>query len=114
MVLSHPWVGYSTPSLSSEKQRSDLLKRGRATGGSFAGERSSSGWLLSPEVFAEVDTFNFAPRVTIPTLVLNGRRDSVVPVETSQEPMFRLLGTPKEHKRHIIYDEGGHPVKRKE
>jgi hypothetical protein len=54
----------------------------------------------------EVDQINFAPRVSIPTLMLNGRYDFGYPVETSQLPMFRLLGTPTEHKRHIIFESG--------
>jgi cephalosporin-C deacetylase-like acetyl esterase len=54
----------------------------------------------------EVDELNFAPRVKAPVLMLNGRFDFVSPPETSQEPMFRLLGTPEEHKRHVIYETG--------
>jgi len=55
----------------------------------------------------EVDVFNFAPRVTMPTLVLNGRDDFSFPLESSQRPLFETLGTPQEHKRHAIID-GGH------
>lgn len=54
----------------------------------------------------EVDQINFAPRTKIPTLMLNGRYDFFFPVEASQRPMFETLGTPKEHKRHILYDTG--------
>ena len=54
----------------------------------------------------EVDQINFTPRVKIPTLMLNGRFDFFCPVETSQLPMFRLLGTPKDQKRHVIYPTG--------
>lgn len=54
----------------------------------------------------EVDQVNFAPRVTIPTLMLNGRYDSTFPLETSQLPLLRALGTPAEHKRHVVYDTG--------
>ena len=54
----------------------------------------------------EVDQLNFAPRVKVPVLMLNGRFDFFFPVETSQEPMFRLLGTPKEHKRRVVYETG--------
>jgi eukaryotic-like serine/threonine-protein kinase len=54
----------------------------------------------------EVDQINYAPRITIPTLMLNGRYDSVFPLETSQLPMFQRLGTPPEHKRHVLYDAG--------
>jgi pimeloyl-ACP methyl ester carboxylesterase len=59
----------------------------------------------------EVDQINFAPRVTIPTLMLNGRYDFINPIESSQIPMYRLLGTPKEHKRHAVF-EGGHVIPR--
>jgi dienelactone hydrolase len=59
----------------------------------------------------EADQINFAPRVTTPVLMLNGRYDFFYPVETSQVPMFRLLGTPKEHKRHVIF-EAGHVIPR--
>jgi dienelactone hydrolase len=55
----------------------------------------------------EVDPINFAPHVTTPTLMLNGRDDFTFPVEQSQEPLFRLLGTPATDKRHGLYD-GGH------
>ncbi len=52
----------------------------------------------------EVDPLNFAPRVTIPVLMLNGRFDSVFPFDTSQEPMFRSLGTPAKDKRHVLFE----------
>jgi serine/threonine protein kinase/dienelactone hydrolase len=55
----------------------------------------------------ETDPINFAPRVTTPVLMLNGRDDFTFPVETSQEPMFRLLGTPDADKKRGLYD-GGH------
>jgi dienelactone hydrolase len=54
----------------------------------------------------EVDPFHFVSRVRIPVLMLNGRYDSFFPHETAQIPMFKLLGTPEEHKRHLIYDTG--------
>lgn len=55
----------------------------------------------------EVDPLNFAPRVTTPVLMLNGRDDFTFPVATSQEPLFRLLGTPAADKGRGLYD-GGH------
>jgi pimeloyl-ACP methyl ester carboxylesterase len=61
----------------------------------------------------EADFLNFAPRVTCPTLMLNGRYDSMQPVKTMQKPMFDLLGTPPENKRHVLYDTG-HFVPRNE
>ncbi len=39
--------------------------------------------------------------------------DFFYPVETSQVPMFRLLGAPNEHKRHVVY-ETGHNIPRNE
>jgi len=55
----------------------------------------------------EVDPVNFAPRVKTPLLMLNGRDDFTFPIETSQEPLFRLLGTPAADKVRGLYD-GGH------
>lgn len=69
------------------------------------------GGLYFQKALPEVDTLNFAPRVRIPTLMLNGRYDHWFPFETSQEPMFRLLGTPAAHKVQKIY-ETGHYVPR--
>jgi dienelactone hydrolase len=59
-----------------------------------------------PEV---VDLVNFVPRVTVPILMLNGRYDPILPLETSQLPLFHLLGTPPDDKRHILYDRGHEP-----
>jgi cephalosporin-C deacetylase-like acetyl esterase len=52
----------------------------------------------------EVDEINFAPRVKQPVLLLSGRYDFWDPVETSQNPMFRLLGAPAQDKRHVLYN----------
>jgi len=54
----------------------------------------------------EVDPFNFVSRIKIPVLMLNGQYDHYFPYETSQIPMFKLLGTPAEHKRHAVYEAG--------
>jgi dienelactone hydrolase len=64
-------------------------------------------WLL--EGPPEVDQINFAPRVKIPVLMLNGRFDYLIPYEISQLPMYHYFGTPKEHKQHVVFD-GGHGV----
>lgn len=58
------------------------------------------------KVLPEADPINFAPRNTAPALMINGRFDFIRPVETSQTPMFRLLGAPAEHKRHTLFDTG--------
>jgi hypothetical protein len=39
--------------------------------------------------------------------MMSGRYDFTYPVETSQVPLFRLLGTPEKDKRHVLF-EGGH------
>ncbi|HEX3274405.1 MAG TPA: SUMF1/EgtB/PvdO family nonheme iron enzyme [Gemmatimonadales bacterium] len=64
-----------------------------------------------PPVRPEVDPVNFLPRIHAPTLMINGRYDFYFPVETSQRPMFRLLGTPAADKRHVVED-GSHFVPR--
>ncbi|MBP7053903.1 MAG: SUMF1/EgtB/PvdO family nonheme iron enzyme [Phycisphaerae bacterium] len=55
------------------------------------------------------DPANFAPRVRIPILMLNGRDDAIFPLETAQKPLFDLLGTPTGHKQHLIFP-GGHSI----
>ncbi len=54
----------------------------------------------------EIDLLNYAPRVRIPTLMLNGRYDYETPFDTSQRPLFDLLGSPAEHKRHAVLEFG--------
>jgi len=50
----------------------------------------------------EIDPFNFLPRVRTPVLMLNGEYDIVAPLETSQKPMYRFLGTDPQHKKHYV------------
>ena len=38
--------------------------------------------------------------------MLNGRYDFETPFETAQRPLFDLLGTPAEHKRHAVFETG--------
>ena len=54
----------------------------------------------------EVDPVNFAPRVRMPVVMINGRYDFSSPLESSQRPLFRLLGTPEPDKRHVLFDSG--------
>ncbi len=60
----------------------------------------------------EADPVNYVPRVTLPALLIGGRYDFVFPVETSQRPLFDQLGTPAEHKRHVLYEMGHGPFPR--
>ena len=72
-----------------------------------------SGGLEFQKALPEADKINFVTRVKIPLLMLNGRYDHFFPVESSQIPLFRLLGTPERDKKHVIY-ESGHAVPRKD
>jgi formylglycine-generating enzyme required for sulfatase activity/dienelactone hydrolase len=65
------------------------------------------GGFFDGEPHPAADPFNFAPRVRVPVLMVNGEHDMNFPVEASQKPMFDLLGTPPEHKKHVLYP-GGH------
>jgi dienelactone hydrolase len=71
-----------------------------------------SGGLLNAQP-REVDSWNFAPRYHVPTLMVNGRQDFALPYETNQKPFFEAFGTPAADKRLVLY-EGGHrnPVTR--
>ena len=53
----------------------------------------------------EVDEVNYAPRVEIPILMLNGKYDFFFPYETSQVPFYELLGTPAEHKKLVVHED---------
>lgn len=71
------------------------------------------GGLNYEQTLPEVDTINFLPRIKQPVLMLNGRYDFYFPVDTNQEPFFRLLGSRKDQKKHLIYDTG-HNIPRNE
>jgi serine/threonine protein kinase/dienelactone hydrolase len=66
----------------------------------------SSGGLHFVRALPEADGTNFVTRVRIPVLMLNGRYDSLFPVESSQLAIFQRLGTPDKDKRHLIFDSG--------
>jgi hypothetical protein len=38
--------------------------------------------------------------------MLNGRHDFGIPYNEMQVPLFRLLGTPEPHKKHVVLDAG--------
>ena len=60
----------------------------------------------SQRAMPEADAINFAPRMRIPTLMLNGHFDFDWPEDTNQVPMFNLLGTSADQKRRVVYDTG--------
>ena len=69
------------------------------------------GGLPNVRFLPEVDPFNFVAHVRMPILMVNGEFDPIFPLETHQKPMFELLGTPSEHKRHY-YTPAAHRVPR--
>jgi eukaryotic-like serine/threonine-protein kinase len=70
---------------------------------------------LSPEPKPpEIDEINFAPRVRIPVLMLNGRYDLFYLAETNQMTLFHLLGAPVSQKRYMLFDIGHVPLQQLE
>ncbi len=61
----------------------------------------------------DADAINYLGRVKQPTLMLNGEFDFFFPAQTSQKPLFDLLGTPVAHKKRLTYP-NGHSVPRTE
>ena len=52
----------------------------------------------------EANAAHFLPRVTIPTLMINGRYDSSFNLDYEIKNMYLLLGTPTEDKRLVLFD----------
>jgi dienelactone hydrolase/predicted Ser/Thr protein kinase len=50
------------------------------------------------------DQSDFAPRLKVPVLMVNGRYDYDFPPNLSQDPLFRMLGTPEADKQHVLFD----------
>ena len=67
------------------------------------------GGLSRQESPPEADSFNFAPLVRQPTLMVNGRYDFFFPVDSTQVPLFKLLGSPPKDKRHLVLEAGHVP-----
>jgi formylglycine-generating enzyme required for sulfatase activity/dienelactone hydrolase len=65
------------------------------------------GGITSDDWPRSVDMAPFAERVTIPVLMINGSEDAIMPLKTSAEPMYELLGTDDQHKELKTYP-GGH------
>jgi DNA-binding winged helix-turn-helix (wHTH) protein/formylglycine-generating enzyme required for sulfatase activity/dienelactone hydrolase len=61
------------------------------------------GYFLEPAL-PGMDQADFAPRMKKPVLMVNGRYDYFFPIETSQLPLFRMLGPPENDKRHVVFD----------
>jgi len=67
------------------------------------------GGLEAQGCLPEADPFNFLGLVHQPVLMVNGRYDFFFPVEETQVPMFKLLGTPAKDKRHLVLEAGHVP-----
>jgi len=50
------------------------------------------------------DQADFAPRMKIPVLMVNGRYDFTFSVDKAQNPLFAMLGTPEADKLHVVLD----------
>ena len=61
------------------------------------------GYFLDPPT-PGADQAEFAPRLKIPILMVNGRYDYVFNVEKAQNPLFNMLGTPAADKKHVLLD----------
>lgn len=51
-----------------------------------------------------LDQVDFAPRITQPVLMVNGRYDAAFPVDAAQDPLFRMLGTREPDKQHVVFE----------
>jgi len=67
------------------------------------------GGLSRQDCMPEADPFHFAPLVRQPTLMVNGRYDFFFPVDSTQVPLARLLGSPPKDKRHVVLETGHVP-----
>jgi eukaryotic-like serine/threonine-protein kinase len=50
------------------------------------------------------DQADFAPRLKIPVLMVNGRYDYSFSLDRAQNPLFAMLGTPAGDKRHLVLE----------
>ncbi len=61
---------------------------------------------INHEVHEDIDVSHFLPRVSVPTLHFSGRYDTDFRFETASKPFFDRLGTPAEHKKHVVEPTG--------
>ena len=60
----------------------------------------------------EVNAINYITHVKIPTLMLNGKYDMVLPYDKAIKPAFKLLGTPEKDKELKLYETDHIPPKK--
>jgi dienelactone hydrolase len=71
----------------------------------------AGGFAYAEDLPDEVLPVHFAPRSTVPTIMINGGEDFIRPIETSVQPMFELLGTPRSDKHLAVFPLGHLPPK---
>ena len=64
------------------------------------------GGLAAGSLRPEITPAGYAPRVRIPILMVNGSYDATYQLESSQKPLFALLGSSAENKLHVRYPTG--------
>ncbi len=123
---SHQYVDVSVQEIKDVRRSVDYLQtRPDIDGAKIAYYGMSWGAMLGPLVGAVEDRFkvsvltggamnglgrpeikdtNYVGRARVPTLMLNGRYDTINPVEITIKPMFDLLGTPAADKKLILYE----------
>jgi eukaryotic-like serine/threonine-protein kinase len=68
-----------------------------------------AGGCADHKTLPEIAPYNYAPYVKVPVLLADGRYDFQSPVESCQDPLLRMLGTPAQEKRHVLFDSGHVP-----
>jgi dienelactone hydrolase len=63
-----------------------------------------SGFFQQEAPVKGIDQVDFAPRLTRPVLMVNGRYDATFPPESAQLPLMKMLGTPDADKRQVVFD----------
>jgi TolB-like protein/dienelactone hydrolase len=65
-----------------------------------------AGGLAGDDYHSLVRPVNHVSRITMPVLMLNGRYDYLLPMDEMQKPLFELLGSVPDQKKHVVYDSG--------
>jgi serine/threonine protein kinase/pimeloyl-ACP methyl ester carboxylesterase len=99
------------PDIDSDKLAYYSLSLGSTYGGIFTAiePRFRCSILMAGGLFPlqwppDVLPINFLPRSKVPTLMINGKYDFGLPVETSVKPMLDWMGAPDEDKKLYLFD----------
>jgi pimeloyl-ACP methyl ester carboxylesterase len=61
---------------------------------------------INAQDHADINVAHYLPRVSVPVLHFSGLYDTDFRFESSSKPFFDRLGTPAEHKRHVVENTG--------